>query len=759
MGIRDNLGRFFQRLGKQVTGSYWTDSFTGGRGKTGERVGDHFRARWSYAPKRNQIDWLEAFHTNPRLDSVDMIATDIASTPFKLYKKAEFLKSPKTAEPIVSHPFYDFWENPMPQLSEHDGWYLRYLTEVYMDLIGEGFWWLGRKNTKGAPVEAYALPSIWVLWTPTVNRNVFSVMPMGNVSLRQVDVDPLDMVWFKNPDITKPYGRGRGRSEAVGDELEADEFAAKYQKNLFYNDAIPPLLIGLIGAGDQQVEAFAEQWITRYGGYKKARKPAFVGFDPKVNKLVESPREMDMTESRRYLRDACKEHYGVPPELFGILENSNRSTIDSAYYLYAKKVLKPRLDRRASMYNRQVVPLWGDDIIGAFDNVVPEDEETLIKKMGDGMAKGAVMLDEYRQALGLENLPGKKGKVFLRPISLVVVPLADVDKPPEPTVPPAGEQPEAKPAEEDEEEAASAPGEEPEEKPPAKAITKAVLSAEQKAAHWKVMDTTATSLEPVFMASVRSFAGIQQKKLKEMIRKNGENGLSAAAAAMRALDDVFTQKSDEKLIEKLTAAWIEAIKAGWDKGKDLLGTKAISDVLEKRERPASGETEFEFGTYQDIFMQKIRRRGLAAAKNINETTRERLRASLEEGIAAGEDQRHLQDRVKAEYESLDGAEASAWRALTIARTESMSSMNEGSLLLYASEGVPKKGWLSTLDDRARGANEKDQTDHISLHEKEIPIEEPFVEPRTGKQLMFPGDPDGGPENICNCRCTLYPVIE
>jgi hypothetical protein len=34
--------------------------------------------------------------------------------------------------------------------------------------------------------------------------------------------------------------------------------------------------------------------------------------------------------------------YGIPPEKLGIVENSNRSTIDSADYLFAKSILVPQ---------------------------------------------------------------------------------------------------------------------------------------------------------------------------------------------------------------------------------------------------------------------------------------------------------------------------------------------------------------------------------------------------------------------------------
>ena len=49
-----------------------------------------------------------------------------------------------------------------------------------------------------------------------------------------------------------------------------------------------------------------------------------------------SPWELDFVESRKFLRDSANQHFHIPPEIMGILENSNRSTIDSAFYLLNK---------------------------------------------------------------------------------------------------------------------------------------------------------------------------------------------------------------------------------------------------------------------------------------------------------------------------------------------------------------------------------------------------------------------------------------
>ena len=59
----------------------------------------------------------------------------------------------------------------------------------------------------------------------------------------------------------------------------------------------------------------------------------------------------------------------------------------------------------------------------------------------------------------------------------------------------------------------------------------------------------------------------------------------------------------------------------------------------------------------------------------------------------------------------------------------------------------KKMWYSTLDERTR-------TSHRDMHGETRELEEMF-----SNDLMFPGDPEGDPSEVYNCRCTMLEVIE
>lgn len=133
------------------------------------------------------------------------------------------------------------------------------------------------------------------------------------------------------------------------------------------------------------------------------------------------------------------------------------------------------------------------------------------------------------------------------------------------------------------------------------------------------------------------------------------------------------------------------------------------------------------------------------AGNIAEDVFDRMKTVIADGFYL--EGRGIADVARALREEFDWMSSS--RAERIARTETLSVTEEAQLTVYQASGVHLKRWITTLDGRERES-------HFLAHGQLVPIDEPF---EVGDSLlMYPGDPDAPPGEICNCRCATQPVV-
>jgi hypothetical protein len=125
-----------------------------------------------------------------------------------------------------------------------------------------------------------------------------------------------------------------------------------------------------------------------------------------------------------------------------------------------------------------------------------------------------------------------------------------------------------------------------------------------------------------------------------------------------------------------------------------------------------------------------------------------INSQMMQGILIGESIPDLAQRL-LNVTNMD--EASAIRN---ARTMTTSAENKGRQDSYEkaqSDGVVMvREWIATGDDRTRDW-------HRDLDGVEVGVDEPWTNTLpdgTEDSLMYPGDPDGDPANIYNCRCAM-----
>ena len=371
-----------------------------------EGMARFFASRWTSPPDRNSQEFLETYGKSPRLSPVTKISTDLSNVSGKLFR----VKANGDRDEITDHPFLDFMArpNPLPYMTRSAFWKLH---ETYLMIKGEGQAVIER-DAAGYPAELWPIPPHWVADIPRLDFPYYTIRSRDGLQ-RLVPVADMFIVRQLNP--LDPYGRGLGDAEPVADEIETDEYMAKWAKKFFFNDATPPVLMSAPGITKDEYDRFTAAWNDRHRGVGNSHKMGIIPRDVTVNKLVDSQREMDFTESRKDLRDAVNAHFGVPPEILGIVENSNRATATQAKIIYAENVLTPRLLARQDAINAQLLPFWGEDLLWEYGDIVPEDTEFRLQMSNAGLSGSAMLVDEWREQNGFDPLPNGAGQVLFVP--------------------------------------------------------------------------------------------------------------------------------------------------------------------------------------------------------------------------------------------------------------------------------------------------------------------------------------------------------
>ncbi len=679
-------------------------------------IRDSFVSRWARPPSMNTAEWLAMFSKSPRLAVVDRIASDIANISGRLYE----VDSNGVEVELTSHPFLDFMKNPNP-LYEMTSSALWRLHEIYLLLVGESFFLIERDETE-RPVELWNVPPHWVKMTPYLGNPYYTIISTSGMTMT-VPVD--DMFVMKQLNPLDPFLRGLGIAESIADEVEIDEYAAKFQKRFFYNDATPPVVFLMPNATADQRDEFMARWNKKHQGVENSHRAAAFTGEVDVKTLGNSNgKSLDFVDSRLALRDAVLEHFGVPREIMGITENSNRATADSAQYIYAKNVLMPKIKNREEAINKQLLPLFGGNLIWRYDVVVPYDKDFDKAKALDAYNAGLITRNEARQLLDLPETDS--GDVFKITVNDLF--LKESDNPAEISQ--------------------------------ALLQTEPVLSGETKSAQ-RINISAALRKEEILLqrneryfesAIIQHFAN-QQAEIAKILGNTIKADISSSLDDLEQYLlpdgtfnlDLWATLSDEEQ-QRLTTA----IAGG------LLDWKAEAEKLTQMLTPLwqrayddgvlnSRETYELFDVSRPEFVSAAKINGAKRITRIEQTTRDNIAKIIADGVANGTSQNTLRKAIQAEM----GSSATASRAKLIARQETSTALATGQFDMMKSAGATTKTWHHRPQKNPRDGTHG-KPNHVALNGQTVLINERF-----SNGLRYPRDPeDDRPEELINCRCYL-----
>lgn len=689
--------------------------------------------RYTAPPARNTSEWMAAFGKNPRLAPIEKIASDLSYAQGRLYRTG---MGGNKAE-IREHPFLDFINNPNP-LFEMTASALWKLHMEYLLLKGEAYCIMER-YPDGTPAELWPVPPQWVQAIPYQGFPFYTIRATDG-TVMDVPVD--DMFVQKDLNPSDPYRRGLGQAEGVADEVEIDEYAAKFQKNFFYNGATPDTVVLLPGADEKQVKRFRATWIDKFAGVFRSHGVEIIGAPregnmPSVTKLSDNMKDLDMVNGRTFTRDAIMEHFGVPREIMGITQNSNRATADAAQYIYAKNVLRPRLMQRQDAINLQLLPAYGDGLYWEYDDAVPHDLEFDKSLAMEGWQNGLLTKNEAKELLGMET--DGKGDIYKIGFSDLFVgageDLADISG--QMANMQYAEIPE--PLETDRNTVEIAVnGENPDDE--AVILRKAAyIQGRQMKASSREIEAARTVQAKKFETAAMGYLKRQGQMLQSTLsgHKAGGDIWEAIGMAQEEYNNL-TEAEKTDVISEFTESL-----ADWKKESSLLES-ILAPLWSETYKKGAKTTKKVYrlnGLNIPELTNTARMRGGQRVTKVTQTTKEVISRIITAGLEEGKGRNLLADEIMEEMG------ASSQRARLIATQECNTSLLAGNFDMAKKGGFRAKTWHVTNIGKARET-------HRDLNGRTVPFDAPFITVR-GNRLMMPCDPDCSvAEETVNCHCFL-----
>ena len=630
---------------------------------------------------------------------------------------------------------------PLPDLLQRVNpfWTFRRLiemTELTLCVWGEAFWMLERgESGKQPPAEIWWVRPDRVRVVPHVRDYVAGYLLQPVEGGMEIGYRPNEVIWMRYPNPVDEFAPLSPLSAA---RLAADYASAAMKSNLklFENGIQAGGLVAPKGGmtfSPEQAETLMESLERRFRGVDRAHRWGVLRAETEVTPLGMTPQDAEFIQGLNWSLEDVARAYRVPLDLVG--GQRTYENVRAAMRAIWVNCLLPEAGFIASELTEQLQPMFpGQGNLVEFDtsavDVLQEDQGERWRRAQAQISAGAVTINEWRTAEGLEAVPW--GDAWWAPATLL--PVRDgTEKPPPAAAPATAEQGDETEAE------LVAPGRHGELALPAQ--HRDVVGGPRGVRMG--MEYGGDGHRQVWGRFVRRTGRYEEQIARRVVelferqrdsvvdRVKNAQAVAAGGPASAGNGNGRRGVEDEPFDR---AAWVRRFR------------ETIRPALKTIVEDAGEEALADAGVMQafDVAAPAVRKfleqRAQRFAVQVNETTWEMLRESLSEGMAAGENIPQLLDRVHTVM-----AERIRSTPETIARTEAIGAANGGTLEAWRQSGVvERKTWIAALDARTRET-------HIEAHEQTVGLDEDFEV--GGARGPAPGQM-GEPDEDVNCRCTM-----
>jgi len=647
--------------------------------------------------------------------TAQLIARTLSSIPFVVKSKA-------TNELVPNHPL-----NAQLKAANiiQDNMSMNWCG--YLDLVLGGNYLLvfdeKYKNAMHVPIESIQINP------PTDGLEVKTVTIMNPMTMRRSEVSYEQFVHFKFPNPFNPYF-GISLYIAAARPILLDRFKNEYEMGFYLRGATNYGVVETTeDLGKTRLERLMRTWEQAYSGKRNWWRTAFL---PKGAKWVNTGltmNEMQHLEGLKENRLTMLAALGIPPSKVGIVQDVNRATSEEQNLTFWENTIVPFSKFIAAGWNNSylVRKIYGGKVIVEPDfGEIEALQGSLIKKGEKAKAvETAWTIDEIREKIyAMPPIGDERGSKLIAEIRATPTQtISDML-----SLPP--------PKQNDNQSVSNV--ETPEEK-----FKKEVLSLKAQ---------TVESQERIETKFTENYLIGYDKYIEQIILitehalKNNRDVRTSLVAAEKPLLETYIKSVGVELVKAMDRGFSFAnsqAKGIPEKMLVVLKAKPITDVDQQAIDVLKEETT-------EGRRATLVRRAIENFVGFNQTRTNEILNIVTSGLERGRTLDKIAAAIRQDYKENYSGQSS-----TIARTEILSAISQGikwnnDILGEVFSDVQKQ-WFHVGDV---GSNPDAREQHAQF-EKLGPMPSNYM---YGGVLSYPRDPNGGADQIINCRCSLTSVI-
>ena len=685
---------------------------------------------FSFDQPYTQNVWISA--------SCKKIATSVSQSPYVFYIENERTNQKK--ELPNNHELNRLFDNPNPLMSRQE---LIYNSMIFMGLDGEAFWIIDRGDDAGKDVTSFP-QNIWCFrknyFRPEIDKNT-GLIKFWNFEGGPKIIRVENVIQFKyfNPD-----NHYQGLAPWMSAQLssEQDYYASNHNTNFFKSGAsIGGFIESEDPIDDDEYDRLMSSIEDRHVGHTKSHRLMLLEGGMKFKEATISQKDMEFIETKKIAKSEILAAYGTNPVVLGDFNDvKSEAGVRAILKDFWTSVVIPNQDYLENKLYHSFLVNYNPNIRVYFDNsnieVLQEDLDIILDRAKKFLELGYTT-NQINQRLSLQMPEIEQGN-----ISYVTNSVKTVDQ----------------------------------------AIAEAALiggnvvvesnnddqeSTEEEMENTDENENTEEEMEKSFK-DAKDILFNYSKNLKNREKAVNDFGKEQKKYERKFERDVklYFKQQEKRVINYVNS--LTFIFTGYDLKNINIDFKAIEDdALDDRfeieellqilyplwrnayqdmfeETAARLELSIEFDDTSSEFLRFMEFKVRNITPSIFETVKESVRNALKDGLDNKETIQEIAARIKKVYEVSNN------RALVIARTESTSSLNAGTLEIYQNPNskVNKIRWITAMDENVRSS-------HAVLNGQLATPGEFFVD-KTGRttKLRFPGDMNAPAHDVINCRCNI-----